>query len=381
VRLQREIFDTDHRVYREAARAFFDTEVVPFQEEWEDVGHVPRELWESAGAQGHLCHAAPEEYGGAGVDDFRFPTILIEEQARALASGPGFPVHSDIVLPYLLALGTEEQKQRWLPGMVAGTTIGAIAMTEPGTGSDLSGIRTSAVLEGDHYLLNGAKTFITNGVLADLVVVVARTSDERHGGLSLLVVERGMAGFERGRNLDKIGMKAQDTAELFFDDVRVPVENRLGDEGTGFFSLVTNLPQERLVVAVQAIAGAWRAHEEALIYAGERKAFGKPIGSFQHNRFLLAEQATKLEVTQTFVDRCIAEHLAGKLTPELASMAKWWTTELQWEIADQALQLFGGYGYMTEYPVSQMFLDARAQTIYAGTNEIMKDLIGRAMGL
>jgi alkylation response protein AidB-like acyl-CoA dehydrogenase len=379
--LRRTIFSEEHDLYRQAARAFFESEVAPHHEQWEAEGCVPRSLWEQAGAQGHLCHAVAAEYGGAGVADFRFPAILAEEQARVLASGPGFAVHSDIVVPYLTSLATEQQKQRWLPGMVAGTLIGAIAMTEPGTGSDLSAIRTKAALDGDHYLLNGSKTFISNGQLADVVIVVARTADDPHRGLTLLVVERGMEGFERGRNLDKLGMKAQDTSELFFNDVRVPVENRLGEDGAGFFSLMANLPQERLVIAVGGMAAARVAFGLTMEYVKERKAFGRPIGSFQNSRFVLAEIATRLEVAQVFIDRCIVELNAGSLTPDVAAMAKWWTTELQVEVIDRCLQLHGGYGYMSEYPISRMFADGRAQTIYGGTTEIMKELIGRSLGL
>ena len=378
--LARTIFGEEHNLYRQAAREFFANEVAPFHEEWEKDGVVPRELWEKAGASGHLCHAVPEELGGAGVADFRFPAILTEEQAEVIADGPGFAVHSDIVVPYLTALGTTEQKQRWLPGMVAGTTIGAIAMTEPGTGSDLSGIRTKAVLDGDHYILTGAKTFITNGQLADLVIVVARTSDDPHRGLSLLVVERGMDGFERGRNLDKLGMKAQDTSELFFDDVRVPTDNLLGDEGAAFFYLVANLPQERLVIAVGAVAGARKALEVTMEYVKERTAFGRPIGRFQNSRFAIAEMATQIQIAQVFVDRCITELNAGSLTADVAAMAKWWTTEMQVDVVDRCLQLHGGYGYMSEYPISKMYADGRVQTIYGGTTEIMKELIGRSMG-
>jgi acyl-CoA dehydrogenase len=378
--LARTIFTEEHDLYRQAAREFFANEVAPFHEQWEEDGVVSRELWEHAGAQGHLCHAVAEEYGGAGVADFRFPAILTEEQAGAVADGPGFGVHSDIVVPYLTLLATDDQKQRWLPGMVAGTTIGAIAMTEPGTGSDLSGIRTKAVRDGDHYIVNGAKTFITNGQLADLVIVVARTSDDPHRGLSLLVVERGMEGFERGRNLDKLGMKAQDTSELFFDDVRVPVDNLLGEEGAAFFYLVTNLPQERLVIAVGAVAGARKALDVTMEYVKERTAFGRPIGRFQNSRFAIAEMATQIQIAQVFVDRCIMELNAGSLTADVAAMAKWWTTEMQVDVVDRCLQLHGGYGYMKEYPISKMYADGRVQTIYGGTTEIMKELIGRSMG-
>ncbi len=379
--LARTIFTDEHDLYRRTVREFFEKEVAPFHDEWERQGVVPRELWERAGAQGHLAHAVPAAYGGAGVADFRFPAIVIEEQANVLASGPGFSVHSDIVVPYITSLGTEEQKQRWLPGMVAGTTIGAIAMTEPGTGSDLSGIRTRAERDGDHFVLNGAKTFITNGQLADLVVVVARTSDDPHRGLTLLVVERGMDGLARGRNLEKIGLKAQDTSELFFTDVRVPVGNVLGVEGAAFFSLVHNLPQERLVIAVMAVAAVRRAFEITMAYVKDRTAFGRSIGSFQNSRFTMAEIATELEIAQVFVDRCIGELNAGRLTADIAAMAKWWTTELQVKVIDRCLQLHGGYGYMTEYPIARMYADSRVQTIYGGTTEIMKELIGRAMGL
>jgi len=379
--LKRTIFTEEHELYRTAAREFFEKEVAPFHDAWEQAGAVPRALWEKAGAEGHLAHSVPEAYGGAGVRDFRFPAVFIEEQGRALASGPGFGVHSDIVVPYLTEIGTEEQKRRWLPGMVAGTTIGAVAMTEPGAGSDLAGIRTRAVKDGADYVVNGAKTFVTNGQLADLVIIVARTSDDPHRGLSLFVVERGMGGFERGRNLDKIGLKAQDTSELFFKDVRVPAANLLGQEDAGFFHLVQSLPRERLVIAVTAVAAIRRAFEITLDYVGERTAFGRPIGSFQNSRFTMAEIATELEIAQVFVDRCITEINEGRLTAEVAAMAKWWTTELQVRVMDRCLQLHGGYGYMTEYPISRMFADSRVQTIYGGTTEIMKDLIGRSLGL
>ncbi len=379
--LERTIFTGEHDLYRAAAREFFEKEVAPFHDEWEAIGSVPRRLWEKAGAQGHLAHTVPEEYGGVGVDDFRFPAILTEEQGRVLASGPGFGVHSDIVVPYITAIASEEQKRRWLPGMVAGTTIGAIAMTEPGTGSDLTGIRTTAVEDGDGYVINGSKTFITNGQLADFVIVVARTSDDPHQGLSLLVVERGMEGFERGRNLDKIGLKAQDTSELFFDDVRVPAENVLGKVGDGFIYLVQNLPQERLVIAVMAVAAVRRGFEITMDYVKERTAFGRRIGSFQNSRFAMAEMATELEIAQVFVDRCIMELNAGRLTADVAAMSKCWTTELQVKVMDRCLQLHGGYGYMKEYPISRMYVDSRVQTIYGGTTEIMKELIGRSLGL
>jgi alkylation response protein AidB-like acyl-CoA dehydrogenase len=295
-------------------------------------------------------------------------------------------VHTDIIVPYLSSLGTEQQKRRWLPGCVSGETVTAIAMTEPGAGSDLQGIRTRAHEKGDHYVLNGSKTFISNGILADLVVVVARTDTQVEGGLghqgiSLLVVERGMPGFERGRNLAKMGMHAQDTAELFFDNVVVPKENLLGHEGTGFGSLMDNLPQERLSIAVMAAAACGAVLELCLSYAKEREAFGRPIGTFQHNRFLIAEMATEAHIARVFVDDCVRRHLTGDLDASGASMAKWWTTELQKKLVDHAVQLHGGYGYMTEHPVAKAFLDSRVQTIYGGTTEIQKEIIGRSLGL
>ena len=375
--LNRPILDEDHDLYRAAAREFFDKEVVPHHEAWEDAGVVSREVWAKAGEFGHLCHAAPEEYGGPGVDDFRFPAVFLEEQSAALATGPGFAVHSDIVMHYVLALGTAEQKQRWLPPMVTGEMIGAIAMTEPGTGSDLAAVRTRAVRDGDDYVINGSKTFITNGQLGDIVIVVARTSEEPHRGLSLIIVEEGTPGFERGSNLAKLGMKAQDTSELSFDDVVVPTDNRLGDEGSGFFYLMQNLPRERLVIAVQAVATIRKALELTIEYTGERTAFGQSISSFQNTRFAIAEMATELEVAQAFVDRCILELNAGTLTAEVAAMAKWWTSDLQVKVVDRCLQLHGGYGYMLEYPIARMYTDSRVQPIYGGTNEIMKELIGR----
>jgi len=374
--MRRTIFNEDHDLYRRAVREFIAKEITPHHAAWEEAGMVSREAWLAAGAGGHLCHSVPEEYGGAGVDDFRFPVVLMEEMADALASGPGFAVHSEMVVPYIQQHGSEEQKRRWLPGCVTGELIGAVAMSEPGTGSDLSGIKTAAVRDGTDYVLNGAKTFISNGQLADLVIVVARTGDDPHRGLSLLVVERGMEGFDRGRNLDKIGMKAQDTSELFFSDVRVPAANLLGEEGFGFFYLMSGLERERLAIAVGAVAAARKGYEEAMSYAKERHAFGRPIGKFQNTRFTLAEMATKLEIAQVFIDRCIEELVAGRLTPDVAAMAKWWTTELQLEVIDRGVQLHGGYGYM-----ARMYADSRAQTIYGGTTEIMKDLIGRGLGL
>ncbi len=376
------ILEQEHEDFRQTVRAFLEKEVVPHHAQWEADGQVSREVWRAAGDQGLLCFDVDEQYGGAGVQDFRYNMVVAEEMCRAGASGPGFPVHTDIIVPYISQLGTEEQKQRWLPGLVSGELISAIAMTEPGAGSDLQGIRTSAVDKGDHYVLNGAKTFISNGILSDLVIVVCRTNpDAGHQGISLLVVERGMEGFERGRNLDKVGMKAQDTAELFFDDVLVPKENLLGQEGSGFISLMMNLPQERISIAVMAVAAVEQMLALSLEYAKGREAFGKPIGSFQHNRFLLAEMATEAHIARVFVNDCVQRLNAGQVDTSLASMAKWWTTELQKKVTDQAVQLHGGYGYMLEYPVAKAFLDGRIQTIYGGTTEIQKEIIGRSLGI
>ena len=376
------IYEQEHEDFRASVRAFVEKEVVPHHDQWEADGQVSREVWRRAGAAGLLCFDVEEEYGGAGVDDFRYHAIVAEELARVGASGPGFPVHSDIIVPYISALATPEQKRRWLPGLVSGEIISAIAMTEPGAGSDLQGIRTSAVDRGDHYLLNGSKTFISNGILSDLVIVVCRTDpDAGHQGISLLVVERGMKGFERGRNLDKVGMKAQDTAELFFDDVEVPKANLLGEEGSGFISLMTNLPRERVSIAAMAVAAIEHVLDLSLAYAQERQAFGRPIGSFQHNRFVLAEMATHAHVARVFVNDCILKLNAGEVDTALASMAKWWTTELQKQVVDAGVQLHGGYGYMTEYPIAKAFTDSRIQTIYGGTTEIQKEIIGRSLGI
>ena len=380
--MRRTIFEPEHDAFRESVRAFCDKEIVPHHKEWEAAGIVPRELWLEAGKQGFLGFMVPEEYGGGGQRDFRFNAVLIEELTRCGASGPGFGVHTDINSAYLLDLATDEQKGRWLPGFASGELITAIAMTEPGAGSDLQGIATTAVRDGDHYVLNGAKTFISNGILADLVIVVAKTApDEGYQGISLFVVERGMAGFDRGRNLDKIGLKAQDTAELFFDDVRVPVMNRLGDEGQGFVYLMERLPQERLAIAVVAAAACETVLDLTTEYVKSRTAFGRPVGSFQNSRFTIAEMATETQLARVYVDRCIEELEAGTLTVSDAAMAKWWTTELQKRVVDQCLQLHGGYGYMSEYPISKAYLDTRIQTIYGGTTEVMKEIIGRTMGL
>jgi alkylation response protein AidB-like acyl-CoA dehydrogenase len=380
--VERQLFDADHDAFRETARAFCDKEIVPHHDSWEEAGIVPRELWTAAGQAGLLGFMMPEEYGGGGVRDFRFNTVLIEELTRARASGVGFAIHTDINSAYLLDYASDEQKARWLPAFCSGEMITAIAMTEPGAGSDLQGIRTTARRDGDDYVLNGQKTFISNGILADLVIVVAKTDPEAGAqGISLLVVERGMPGFERGRNLDKIGLKAQDTAELFFDNVRVPAGNLLGEEGKGFVYLMEKLPQERLAIAVVAAAACENTLDVTLRYVKDRKAFGRPIGSFQNSRFVLAELATETQIARVFVDRCIQELQAGTLTVAEAAMAKWWTTELQKKVVDRCLQLHGGYGFMTEYPIAKAYLDSRIQVSDGGTTEIMKEIIGRTLGI
>ncbi|MFE4974512.1 acyl-CoA dehydrogenase family protein [Kitasatospora sp. NPDC056651] len=374
--------DEELAAFRELARTFLVREVVPHHAAWEEAGLVDREVWRAAGRHGLLGLDVPEEYGGAGVADFRFHAALSEEIVRVGAYGLGFALHNDVVAPYLLRLGTAEQKRRWLPGFCSGDLVTAIAMTEPEAGSDLQAIRTTARRDGDHYVLNGAKTFITNGVHADLVIVAARTeAGSGARGLSLLVVERGMAGFERGRKLDKIGMRAQDTAELFFDDVRVPAANLLGRPGRGFLHLADNLPQERLGIAAYAVAGAETAFAHTLAHCRTRTAFGQPIGSFQHIRFELAEMATELEIARTYVDRCVERHNAGRLDEVGAAKAKWWATDLQRRVLDRCVQLHGGYGFMREYPVARAYVDTRVHPIYGGTNEIMKEIIGRSLGV
>ncbi len=382
VKYRRTLFEPEHELFRQSYRAFLDKHVAPHHEQWEKDKIVDRGVWLEAGKQGFLGMAVPEEYGGGGDPDFRYNTVLVEETVAGRYSGLGFSVHNDVVAPYLLRLADEEQKQRWLPGFCTGELITAIAMTEPGTGSDLQGIKARAVKAGDHYILNGSKTFITNGINSDLVIVVAQTDPEKGTlGFSLLVVERGMAGFERGRHLDKIGLDAQDTSELSFTDVKVPVENLLGEEGQGFVYLMQNLPQERISIAIMAAAAMEAVLEETIRYTSQRKAFGKPIGSFQNSRFVLAELATEATVVRIMVDEFIRLHLDEKLTAEQAAMAKWYSTERQVRLVDRCLQLHGGYGYMREYPVARAYLDARIQTIYGGTTEIMKEIIGRSLGV
>lgn len=379
--MKRNLFNEEHEMFRHAVRRFVEKEIAPFHAQWEEEGMVSREAWLKAGAQGFLGLDVPEHYGGGGVQDFRYNAIINEELIRVGASGAAFGLHNDVIVPYLIAYSNDEQKARWLPKVCSGEMITAVAMTEPDTGSDLASVRTTAIRDGDDYIVNGQKTFISNGLLADLVVVVAKTNPEqKHSGISLLVVEEGMAGFRRGRKLEKIGMHAQDTAELFFDNVHVPATNLLGEEGRGFTYLMQQLAQERLSIAVIAAAACEVALDHTIAYCKERTAFGRPIGQFQNSRFKLAEMKTEAQIARVFVDRCIEELNAGQLTAEDAAMAKWWTTELQQKIISQCLQLHGGYGYMLEYPIAKMFVDSRVQTIYGGTNEIMKEIIGRAMG-
>lgn len=379
--MQPHMYEEEHRMFRDAFRQFLEQEVVPHEERWTEAGIVDRELWNKAGENGFLSIDVPEKYGGLGVDDFRFNAIISEELAKTGATSPGFSVHSDICVPYIIAYGTDEQKQRWLPGAADGSNIVAIAMTEPGTGSDLQGIQTTAVKQGDHYIVNGQKTFISNGIYCDSVIAVCRTSDEPgYKGMSLIMVERGMEGFENGRNLDKMGLKGQDTAELFFSNVKVPVTNLIGEEGMGFIYLMQQLPQERLIIGVQGIAGAEAALDWTIAYCKERTAFGKPIGKFQNSRFKLAEMKTEVTIGRTFIDQCIMDLNAGNLSAEKASMAKYWCTDLANKVIDECVQLHGGYGYMTEYPIAKAYVDARVGRIYGGTNEIMKEIIGRSMG-
>ncbi|WP_211188694.1 acyl-CoA dehydrogenase family protein [Gordonia asplenii] len=379
----RSVFDAEHEEFRDSFRRFLDTRVVPDYPKWESAGVVPRELFAQAGSHGFLGMAIGEEYGGGGVDDFRFNAVIAEEVAHAGVMSFGLNLHNDICVPYFLRYGDAEQRRRWLPGLASGELIAAIAMTEPGTGSDLAGITTTAVRDGDHFVINGAKTFISNGVNADVVIVAARTESRgaRHGGLSLIVVERDTPGFSRGRNLDKIGMHAQDTAELFFDDVRVPADNLLGEPGGGFTALVSNLPQERMTIAVASAAAAVRAVELASAYVTERTAFGRPLAANQNTRFTLADCHVQAEVVRAFVDDCLRAHIAGELTADRAAMAKLAATEVQGVVVDKCLQMFGGYGYMAEFPISRAYVDARVQRIYGGTSEIMKEIIGKSMGI
>jgi acyl-CoA dehydrogenase len=377
--LKRKLFTAEHEQFRDTARRFFEREIMPHHERWEEQGFVDREAWLKAGEAGLLCMSMPEAYGGAGADRL-YSTVLIEEAARVGASGPGFSLHSEIVSPYLNRYGTEAQKQAWLPRMARGEIIGAIAMTEPGAGSDLQSVRTTAIRQGDHYLLNGSKTYITNGYNSDLVIVVAKTDPSLGAkGTSLLLVPADSPGFSKGRRLKKLGLKAQDTSELFFDNVKVPVENLLGREGEGFICLMQELPWERLMIALRAVAAADAAIDWTLEYTRNRKAFGKPVFDFQTTRHKLAECRTQVQVGRAFADQCLEAVLTNELDVATAAMAKYWCTEMQCKVVDECVQLHGGSGYMLEYPITRAYADARVQRIYGGTSEIMKEVIARTL--
>ncbi len=383
--IERTLFTPDHEAFRDSFRRFIEKEIAPSHDSWEEQGYVAREVWNQAGGNGFLCATMPEAYGGAGADKL-YSVIQMEELARAGASGIGYSLHSEIVAPYILHYGTEAQKKKYLPKLASGEMVGAIAMSEPAAGSDLQGVKTSAIKQPDgSYLLNGSKTFITNGWHADLVIVVAKTNPAAGAkGTSLLLVERGMPGFEKGKRLKKLGLKAQDTSELFFDNVRVPPENLLGGEAyenRGFICLMEQLPWERLQIAITAVASAQAAIDWTVAYVKERKVFGQPVASFQNTRFTLAELQTEVQVARVFVDKCTELVMLDKLDTATASMAKYWTTDLQCKVMDECVQLFGGYGYMWEYPITRAYADARVQRIYGGTNEIMKEVITRSMGL
>jgi alkylation response protein AidB-like acyl-CoA dehydrogenase len=383
--IERTLFSPDHESFRDSFRRFIDKEIVPFHADWEEQGYVAREVWNKAGDNGFLCATMPEAYGGAGADKL-YSVIQMEELARAGVSGIGFSLHSEIVAPYILHYGTEPQKNKYLPKLACGEMIGAIAMSEPAAGSDLQGVKSTAIKQADgSYLLNGSKTFITNGWHADLVIVVAKTNPAAGAkGTSLLLVERGMQGFETGKRLKKMGMKAQDTAEMFFNGVRVPAENLLGgevQENRGFICLMEQLPWERLQISITAVAAAQAAIDWTVAYVKERKVFGQPVGAFQNTRYKLAELQTEVQVARVFVDKCAELLLHEQLDTATASMAKYWTTDLQCKVMDECVQLFGGYGYMWEYPITRAYADARVQRIYGGTNEIMKEVISRSMGL
>lgn len=388
--IERTLFNADHEAFRDSFRRFVEKEITPFHDAWEEQGYVDREVWRKAGENGFLCMTMPEAYGGAGADKL-YSVAQMEEIARAGVSGIGFGLHSEIVAPYILHYGTEEQKRKYLPLLASGEMVGAIAMSEPAAGSDLQGVKTTAIksADGSHYLLNGSKTFITNGWHADLVIVVAKTDpaagEQRGGkGTSLLLVERGMPGFEKGKRLKKLGMKAQDTSELFFDNVRVPAENLLGGaayEGRGFIGLMEQLPWERLQIAIGAVASAQAAIDWTVQYVKDRKVFGQPVASYQNTRYTLAELQTEVQVARVFVDKCCELINEDKLDTATASMAKYWCSDLQCKVMDECVQLHGGYGYMWEYPITRAYADARVQRIYGGTNEIMKEVISRGMGL
>jgi len=381
--MDRTLFDADHDAFRQTFRQFVDREIKPHQERWRDQGQVDREAWRKAGAQGFLCPWLDEKYGGAGAD-FLCSMIVMEELARAYESGFAMSLHSDIIVPYIHSFGNEEQKQRWLPGCASGEIVGAIAMTEPGTGSDLAAVTTSAVRDGDDWVINGSKTFISNGQLCDLVIVVAKTDpnpENAHKGISLFVVEAGRNGFTKGRRLQKMGMASQDTSELFFEDCRVPAANMIGIEGGGFLMLMQKLQQERLCVAIGGAAAAEQVLEDTIAYTKERKAFGKPISKFQNTQFKLVECLAKVEVGRAYIDKVVAGHISGKYLVKECSIAKFWITDMAQEVIDTCLQFFGGYGYMLEYPVTRAFMDSRVQRIYAGANEIMKVIVAKQLGL
>lgn len=383
--IERSLFSSDHEAFRDAFRRFMDKEIAPFHEQWEEQGYVDRKVWNKAGENGFLCMTMPEEYGGAGADKL-YSVVQMEELGRGGFTGIGYSLHSEIVAPYILHYGTEAQKKKYLPKLASGEMVGAIAMSEPAAGSDLQGVKTTALKQPDgSYLLNGSKTFITNGWHADLVIVVAKTDPAAGArGTSLMLVERGMPGFETGKRLKKLGMKAQDTSELFFTDVKVPAENLLGGqahENRGFICLMEQLPWERMQIAITAVASAQAAIDWTLAYVKERKVFGQPVASYQNTRYTLAELQTEVQVARVFVDKCAELVAQDKLDTATASMAKYWCTDLQCKVMDECVQLFGGYGYMWEYPITRAYADARVQRIYGGTNEIMKEVISRAMGL
>lgn len=379
--MRRNIFEPVHDDFRKTARTFFERECAPYTGDWERDGKVSREAWRSAGEHGLLGWALPEKYGGMGITDWRFNQILAEEFFATGSVGLGFGVQNEILVPYLNDLTTDEQKDRWLPKFISGEYIGSIAMSEPAAGSDLAGIKTTARDEGDNWVVNGQKTFISNGLLSSLVLTAVKTdSSAGHKGISLLMIEEGMPGFTRGRKLDKIGQHSADTAELFFDNVQVPKENLVGELNRGFYHLVSHLATERLGVACYALPTARRALELTKEYALERTAFGQPIGRFQVNRHFIVEMQTKLDAAQTYLDQCVLAANDGELTDQDAAGLKWWTTEVQWEIIDRCLQMHGGYGYINEYEIARLWRDSRVQRLYAGTTEIMKDLMGRSMG-
>ncbi len=379
--MERTIFSKDHDLFRDQFRKWLEKEVIPHHEKWEEQQFVPKEIWKRAGELGFLCPQLPEEYGGIGAD-FLYNAIITEEIAKVGTSGLALSLHSDIIAPYIEAFGSAEQKQKYLPKAATGECILAIAMTEPNTGSDLAAVSTTAIKDGDEWILNGSKTFISNGQICDAVIVVAKTNpEEKHAGISLFIVDAGTPGFSRGRNLKKIGMHAQDTSELHFEDCRIPAGNLIGDEGAGFFYLMQKLQQERLVVAIGAVAGAESALEHTINYTKERKAFGKPISKFQNTQFKLVEMATEIQIARVFVDKLLQEHVKGANVISETCMAKYWTSDLLNKVVNECLQLHGGYGYMLEYPIAKAYLDARVQTIYAGTNEIMKTIIAKNMGI